>query len=375
MRIAFIGQKGLPAKDGGVEKHVEEIAKRMAGLGHEVFVYVRNNYTPKELTSFENVQLIHLPSISTKHLDAISHSLLASVHYLFQKYDVVHYHGIGPAYFCWLPKFFKRKTAVIATFHYQDYHHQKWGAFAKWCLRLGETVACTATDQTIAVSQALALVVEKKYGRQAVVIPNGSDISYSEHFDAISQWGLKDKKYILAVGRLIKSEGVHFLIDAFKQLENTAKISNNFKLVIVGQGLYGDDYEAYLRTLSAGRSNIIFTGSQKGEILEQLFSHAYLFVEPSQSSRTSIALLEAMSCSATSLVSDTTSNKEIIGEDGFTFTLNSVIDLRDKLAFLLSRADEVRRVGQRARKKMEEKYSWDSIVKKTMEVYRNKIEI
>jgi glycosyltransferase involved in cell wall biosynthesis len=373
MRIAFIGQKGLPAKDGGVEKHVEEIARRMAGLGHEVFVYVRNNYTPKELTSFENIQLIHLPSISTKHLDAISHSFLASVHCLFQKYDVIHYHGIGPAFFAWLPKIFKRKTVVVATFHYQDYHHQKWGAFAKWCLRLGEAVACTTTDQTIAVSQALALVAEKKYGRQAVVIPNGSDISYSKHFDAISQWGLRDKKYILAVGRLVKSEGVHFLIDAFKQLENTAKISNNFKLVIVGQGLYGDDYEGYLRTLSAGRSNVIFTGSQKGEILEQLFSHAYLFVEPSQSSRTSIALLEAMSCSATSLVSDITSNKEIIGEDGFTFTLNSVIDLRDKLAFLLSRADEVRRVGQRARKKMEEKYSWDSIVKKTIGVYQESL--
>ncbi len=374
MRIAFIGQKGLPAKNGGVEKHVEEIAQRMVKLGHEVFVYVRNNYTPKDLTEFEGIKLIHLPSIWTKHLDAISHSFLASVHALFCNYDVVHYHGIGPAFFAWLPKFFKPKTKVIATFHYQDYHHKKWNAFAKFCLRLGERVSCTVTDQTIAVGSALALVVEKKYGRQAVIIPNGSDISYSQDIDAISQWGLKDKKYILSVGRLAKPEGVHFLIEAFKQLEDTSKISNNFKLVIVGEGLYGDDYVKYLRTISEGRANIIFVGSQKGESLEQFFSHAYLFVEPSNSSKISIALLEAMSCGLTPLVADLQENKEVIEENGFLFAANSIVDLRDKLAFLLSRNDEVRRVGQRARKKMEEKYSWDSIVKRTLEIYRNAVE-
>ena len=158
MKIAFIGQKGLPAKNGGVEKHVEEIAKRMAKLGHEVFVYVRNNYTSKELTELEGFKLIHLPSIPTKHLDAISHSFLASVHALFCDYDVIHYHGIGPAFFAWLPKLFKSKTVVVATFHYQDYHHKKWNAFAKFCLRLGERVACTATDQTIAINSAKEII-------------------------------------------------------------------------------------------------------------------------------------------------------------------------------------------------------------------------
>lgn len=370
MRIAFIGQKGLPAKNGGVEKHVEEIAKRMASLDHEVFVYVRNNYTPKDLTDFENIKLIHLPSIFTKHLDAISHTFFASLHSLFQKYDIIHFHGIGPAFFVWLPKFFNRQTKVIATFHYQDYHHKKWGWFAKWCLRLGESVACKVADKTIVVNEALQLVAEKKYGIETVLIPNGSEISYSQDIEAISQWNLKDKKYLLSVGRLAKIEGVHFLIDAFKQLENTARIANNFKLVIVGEGLFGDDYVKYLHILSEGRENIIFTGSQKGESLEQLFSHAYLFVEPSNSTKTPIALLEAMNCGLTPLVGDLKEKKEIIGENGFVFTPSSIIDLRDKLAYLLSRSDEVKRVGQHARKKMEEKYSWDSIVKRTLEVYR-----
>lgn len=375
MRIAFIGQKGLPAKNGGVEKHVEEIAKRMALQGHEVFVYARESYTSKNSDVFEKVRLIHLPSIATKHLDALSHSLLASLHCLFCKYDVVHYHGIGPGFFVWLPKFFKRKTKVIATFHYQDYHRKKWGFFAKACLRLGERMICTVSDRTIVINKALALVVEKKYGRKPIIIPNGSDISYSQQIDAISEWNLKDKKYILSVGRLTKQEGAHYLIEAFKKLENTAKISNNFKLVIVGEGFYGDDYVRYLRTISEDRENIIFAGSQKGEALEQLFSHAYLFVLPSNLQRISIALLEAMNCGLTPLVSDLEVNREIIGEDGFKFVPASIADLRDKLAFLLSRSDEVKRVGQRAKKKMEAEYGWDSIAKKTLEAYENTIEI
>ncbi|MEI8344304.1 MAG: glycosyltransferase family 4 protein [Candidatus Moraniibacteriota bacterium] len=370
MRIAFIGQKGLPAKSGGVEKHVEEIAKRMAQQGHQVFVYVRNNFTSKELTQLDGLQLVHLPSISTKHLDAISHTFLASIHSLFCKYEVVHYHGIGPAFFAWLPRLFNRKTAVVVTIHYQDYHHKKWGSFAKLCLRLGEFVACTVSNKTIVVNKALALVTEKKYGRVSNIIPNGSDISYSPQIDAITQWGLKEKKYILSVGRLAKNESVHLMIEAFKQLEDASKISNNFKLVIVGEGLYGDDYIKYLNTIVEGRDNIIFVGSQKGESLEQLFSHAYLFVQPSTLPKISIALLEAMSCGLTPLVAETAENREVIKDDGFTFVAGSIMDLRDKLAFLLSRTDEVKRVGQRAKKKMEEEYSWDSISKKIIQVYQ-----
>ncbi len=113
MKIAFIGQKGIPAIMGGVEKHVEELAVRLAALGHEVFVYVRHNYTYKNLQEFKGVKLIHLPSISTKHLDAISHTFLATLHALFCSYDIVHYQAIGPSFLSWIIKLFKRKTLLL----------------------------------------------------------------------------------------------------------------------------------------------------------------------------------------------------------------------------------------------------------------------
>ncbi len=369
MKIAFIGQKGIPALAGGIEKHVEEVAVRMANSGHSVFVYVRNNYTEKELKTYKGVQLIHLPSIGTKHLDAISHTFLAAIHSLFCGYDIIHFHGIGPSLLSWIPKMFTWKTPIIATFHCQDYYHQKWGAFARLGLRLGEFITCTVPDETIAVSESLKILAKEKYNSQVTVIPNGADISYSQQIDAISKWNLKDKKYILSVGRLIKHKGVHYLIEAFKQLEDTSQVPNNFKLVIVGDGFHTQDYVRYLHTISEGRENIIFTGMQTGETLEQLFSHAYLFVQPSESEGMSIALLEAMGYGLTPLVSDIKENMEVVEDDGFSFKSKSVVDLRDKLAYLLSRSDVVGKFGKMAKEKIYNMYSWDSIVQKTINVY------
>lgn len=374
MRIAFIGQKGIPAKSGGIEKHVEEVATGMAKEGHEVFVYVRNNYTDKSIQRFKGVHLIHLPSIGTKHLDAITHTFLATIDALFGKYDIVHYHGIGPTWLSWVIKVFKPKTALFATFHCQDYLHQKWGKFAQMSLKFGEYITCKIPDQTIAVSKALAYLAKEKYNTQTPIIPNGAQIRYSNQIDAISNWNLRDKKYVLYVGRLIKHKGVHYLIEAFKQLEDTSKIPNNFKLVIVGDGFHTDDYVKYLHTISENRSNIIFTGAQQGETLEQLFSHAYLFVQPSETEGMSIALLEAMGYGLTPLVSDIKENMEPIGEDGFTFKSKSIIDLRDKLAYLLNRSDEVEKIGAKAKEKIKNEYSWHSIVKRTLGLYSSMLE-
>lgn len=369
MRIAFIGQKGIPASLGGVERHVEELATGMADLGHEVFVYVCNNYTDKNLKKHKGVNLIHLPSVSTKHLDAISHTFLATVHALFHKYDIIHYQAIGPTSLSWIIKYFKRKTALVATFHCQDYYHQKWGFIARTYLRLGEYVTCKIPDKTITVSKELAEFARKKYGAKTAVIPNGAKVNFDPETGEFAKWGFKEKKYILFVGRLIKHKGVHYLIDAFKQLEDTGKLPNGFKLVIVGEGFHTDDYVKYLKTISEGRSNIIFTGGQTGKTLEQLFSHAYLFVQPSEYEGLSIALLEAMGYGLAPLVSDIKENLEAIKGTGLLFKAKDIYDLKNKLAYLLNRPGEAERLGKMAKERAKNEYSWDSIVQKTIDVY------
>ena len=182
---------------------------------------------------------------------------------------------------------------------------------------------------------------------QAVQIQN------SKEKITISHWGLRDKKYILFVGELIKKEGIHYLIEAFKQLEDTAKTPNNFKVVIVGNGNSKDDYVKYLNVISEGRDNIMFIGMQKGNALKQLMLHAYMFVKPSESKFAPDVLLKAMKCGLATLVSDINENVEIIGQGGFIFQSKSVRDLRDRLAYLLSRIEVVHEVGKLAKKQIE----------------------
>lgn len=369
MKIAFIGQKGIPAIFGGVEKHTEELATRMVKQGHDVFIYARDNYTDKNLREYKGIKIIHLPSVSTKHLDAISHTFLSTIHALFQPYDVIHYHAIGPTSLCWIIKLLKRNSVLISTFHCQDYFHQKWGKLARAYLRLGEVIACKVPDVTIAVSKKLAQHAKKKYQTDVVVIPNGAKVVFNDNTNHLSQWNLDSKKYILTVGRLINHKGVHYIIEAFKRLENAKKIPDNLKLVIVGEGFYTDQYTKYLKSISKNRPNIVFAGTQKGEVLEQLFSHARLFVQASESEGLSIALLEAMGYGLPVILSDIPENIEAAGGTGIIFQSKNVDNLMEKITYLLDNPAEAVAIGSRAKQRIESVYNWDIIAKQTLELY------
>lgn len=371
MRIAFIGQKGIPALSGGVEKHVENVAVRMAKEGHQVFVYVRSHYTDPSLKEFKGVRLIHTPSINTKHLDAIVHTFFSSLHSLFMSYDVIHYQSIGPSMLSFIPKIFKRKVKVISTFHCQDYFHKKWSWFARLMLRIGEYVTCTIPNKTIVVSKGLRDYVLSAYDKEVPVIPNGADIETNIGSDVLNQFNLREGRYIVVVSRLVKHKGIHYLINAFQQLEDTNKLPNNFKLVIIGKNAETPEYEEYLKLMSKDRGTIMFLGEQIGRNLRQLFANAYLFVQPSESEGMSIALLEAMGYGLASLVSDIPANLEAIGDAGMSFKNKNIDDLRDKLAYLLNRPDEVEKLGRKAQERIRDLYSWDAIVKQTIDVYKS----
>lgn len=373
MKIAFIGQKGIPAVSGGIETYVENVSTRMADIGHEVFVYVRNNYTKKSMQQYKGVHLIHLPSISTKHLDAISHTFLATMHALFLDYDVVHYQGIGPSSLSWIIKFFKRRTSVVVTFQCQDYFHKKWGWFARTYLRFGEYISCKFSDKTIVVTKILQKYVAKKYRINTVVIPNGGELKEIKSSRILDKYKLKKKKYILSVSRLIKHKGIHYLIEAFKKLEDTSRLPNDFKLVIVGDGFHTDEYVKYLRFIGVGRKNIVFTGSKSGKALDQLYANAYLFVQPSESEGMSLALLEAMGHGVATLASDIPENIEAVGKTGFLFKSRDVNDLRDKLAYVLIKPKEIKIAAKAAQEKVANDFSWDTIVRKTLDVYKELI--
>lgn len=366
MKIVFIGQKGIPSKSGGVEKHVSDLATKLVSLGHEALVYTRANYSDPDLLEYQGVKLISLPSISSKNLDAISHTFLACLDLIFRrrKVDIIHFHSIGPSSMIWLVKLFKPRTPIVSTFHTQCYKHKKWGGFARAYLKFGEYMCCKLSDVVIVVSKNLKKYADKKYKINTVNIPNGIYMPNIRRAKLIQEkWGLSENSYILFVARLIRHKGAHYLIDAYKQL------TTDKKLVIVGGGSYTDSYVSELHELAGDNENIILTGQQSGEILEELYSNAYLFTQPSESEGLSIALLEAMSYKNAVLVSDIPENLEVVEDKGFIFKDRDVSDLKNQLEKLLVNPESVSEYAKKARTHVDKNYNWNDIVKKIESVY------
>ncbi|MDD5567291.1 MAG: glycosyltransferase family 4 protein [Patescibacteria group bacterium] len=366
----MIGQKGIPALYGGVERHVEELAVRLAKRGHKVAVYTRPNYTSSRKKNYRGVSLVSLPSLPTKHFDAISHTFFATVHAMFQDYDIIHYHSGGPSLLSILPRIFRPSVKVIGTFHSIERRHQKWGWFARLVLRLGEWACVTFPHQTIAISRPLQKYCFKTYGKKTIYIPNGISGEFTRSKKArviTKQFGLMTDQYILTVARLIPPKGIHYLIEAYRRL-NTRK-----RLVIAGDSAHTDGYVKKLKELAAGDPRIVFTGFQSGKTLAELYSNAYLFVLPSEIEGLPLALLEAAGFGRCSLASNIPENLEVLRVNkeviGYVFKNKNVKDLQIKLTELLKRPEEMKKIGKHARQVVLQHFNWHTIARQTEKLY------
>lgn len=365
MRIAMIGQKGIPITElgGGVERHVEGLSTRLVERGHDVLVYVRSHIVPSHMRKYRGVQLVHIPSIATKNFDTITHAFLSTLDALFQKVDIIHYHGVGPATMAWIPRIFSPRIKVVATFHSQDRFQKKWGAFARAYLTFGEWAVNHFPHATITVSHILTRLCKNAFHASPVYIPYAAETKHTRASDKLKKWNLKSGHYILTVARLVHHKGIHTLIEAYHG------VPTDMKLVIVGAPSYTGDYLEYLKKLAAEHPNIIFTGFQSGETLAQLFSHAYMYVHPSQSEGLSNTILEAMSYGKCVLIADIPENMEAIDHVGYSFRRGNVKDLREKLTDLIGDPQTVAHHGARSRVYVRGTYNWERAVDATEAVY------
>lgn len=365
MRIAFIGQKGVGVVSGagGIERHVTEIATRLVKRGHEVTVYARSRYLPDRPKRFEGVHIVYLPTVYRKNLEAILHTFLSTLHALQQPYDIYHYHGVGPATLSWMPRLFRPKAKVIVTFHSQDRFHQKWSWFARNYLHFGEWASVHFPHACIAVSHVLQVYCRNVYHRQVIYIPNGAEVQQDTATDELKEFGLKPDEYILNVGRIVPQKGLQFLIAAYDKLDTQKK------LLIVGDPSFSERYAKELRRQASGNSGVIFLGHQSGEPLRQLYAHAYLYVQPSESEGLALVVLEAMSFGRAVLVSDIPENVEAIKNTGFLFANRDSEDLAAQLRKLINHPELVHEMGGRAQELVRRAFNWDMITVHTEEVY------
>lgn len=371
MKIAMLGHKRIPSREGGVEIVVEELSTRLVQKGHTVDVYNRKgnnvsdkNIKTKKIKEYKGVNIKTVFTINKKGLDALIYSFFASIRVLFGKYDCIHYHAEGSCAMLWIPHLFGKRTVV--TIHGLDWQRSKWGGFATKYIKFGEKMAAKYADEIIVLSKGVQEYFKKTYNRETNFIENGVNKPIIKEPDIIKEkYNLKKDDYILYLARIVPEKRLDLLIDAFKKI-NTSK-----KLVIAGGASHTNDFYNEIKQKASEDSRIIMTGFVQGEELQELFSNTYLYCLPSDVEGMPISLLEAMSYGKNCLVSDIEENTQVCGKYGMTFRKSNLNDLVKKLNLCLDGLN--RKNEQEISDYILEKYNWDEVVSKTEKLYKSEV--
>lgn len=368
LRIAMIGQRGLPATYGGVERHVEEIGARLVDLGHEVIVYCRPNYSPEPRETYRGMTLVRLNTPESKHLEAIVHSAGATTAAMRTGVDIVHYHALGPGLVSPMPRLLSG-AKVVQTIHGLDHERAKWGRFASAVLHLGCWMSARVPNRTIVVSRALQEYYTATYRKSTLYMANGVELptrrsTAQETLDAL---GIGSSPFVLYVGRLVPEKVPDMLIRAFRRIER-----DDLRLVVAGSTSFTAEYVQQLHELAARDPRVIMPGNVLREPLADLYAHASAFVLPSDVEGMPLTLLEAASHGTPILASDIAPHREFLGADEpgrRMFRQGSEDDLAAKLQLILADQDAERLGAAQIRRHVQESYSWDRTARALSDLY------
>jgi glycosyltransferase involved in cell wall biosynthesis len=366
LRIAMIGQRGIPATFGGIEHHVEELGAQLAGRGHEVTVYTRPNYVDRRVERLRGMRPRYVPTVGTKHLDAIVHSALSTIDAVGHGADILHYHAVGPGIPAVIPRYLSR-AKVVLTVHGLDAERAKWGGAARRSLEAATWLSARVPDETVVVSRDLERHYLDRYGRRTTFIPNGVvDPVRRSPEEIVRRFGLRGDDYILFVGRLVPEKAPDLLLRAFRDVETDRR------LVIAGGSSFTDDYVRSLEALARSDPRVVMAGYAYGAVLDELYSNASVFVLPSSLEGLPLTLLEAASYGVPLVVSDIPPHLEIVGTDApghRIFASGDAAALTRILADALHRRDDERLGAAALMASVRSTYRWDVAGAKIEQVY------
>jgi glycosyltransferase involved in cell wall biosynthesis len=362
LRVTMLGLRGFPNVQGGVERHVENLARELTRLGCNVEAVMRSRYVAKGAGPYwQGIRVSRLWSPRAKGIEPFVHTFLGVLRAACTRPDILHIHAIGPAFFTPLGRMLGLN--VVVTHHMANYENEKWNGFAKAILRFGERAGMLLSNGRIAVSPSLAERMSKAYRVNVRAIPNGIDPPLSIHPESFLQsFGLTRGRYFLTVARIDEQKRQLDAIAAFAQLARS-----DWKLVLVGGADYRSDYARKVEAAARATPGVIMLGVQTGQALAALYAGASAFVLPSSHEGQPIAVLEALSYGCPVVLSDIPPHREIAAKGAGYFALGDT----GALAFQLGAASEGERQSNAAEQdRILRAHNWARIAEATLEVYR-----
>ena len=347
----MVGTRGIPAAYSGFETAVEHLSERFAAAGHEVVVYCRPHMTERR-DAHAGARLVHLPTIPSKHLDTLAHTLLSTAHLAArERPDVAIYFiaGNAPA----VPLARLAGIPAILQIDGLDSERAKWSRPARAYLRTAERIAPAAATLAVTDSEAVADAYEARHGRRIAAIPYGAELPDPGDAGWCRRLDLEPGRFVLFVGRLVPENNAHLLVEAHRLL------APDWPLVVVGDAPYAEDYIAALRA-GAG-PGVRFPGYVFGDGYGELVHRCGVMCAPTEVGGTHPVIVEGMAAGAALLVSDHAPNLEVVGDAAAAFSLaGGAPALAEALGALIADPPRREELGRRASARARERFSWDA---------------
>lgn len=354
--LAIIGVRGIPVVYSGFETFAEELSTRLAKKGWRVSVFCRRHAVEAQVKQFRGVDLITLPSIRTKSLDTISHSLVSTLYACFMnpKPQIVYYLGVGSSIWSIIPRLFGIKT--IVNVDGLDWKRGKWGRVAQSYLHLSEKLAIYFSNLAMTDSVYIQNYYKREYKQLLPVIPYGYS-SEKLNSKILKKYSLNKGKYLIWTGRLVSDNHLDELIRAY----SISKIK--LPLIVLGDSPNEEEYRARLNKLVRG-SNIYFYGFVDRVTYATLVASSLAYIETKRSGGTHPSLVESMGHGCFILANDHKSHRDVLGETALYYQKGNVPDLLKRLKTICSKNFETKRtIYQKiTQKRAENLYSWGAIV-------------
>jgi len=206
---------------------------------------------------------------------------------------------------------------------------------------------------------------------KVVKIPNGVDIALFHPVNDLQKENLKKRfnfpslPVLVYAGRLERGKGLAMLLMAWQRV---VKVGRESYLVVVGEGSEKDSLIDLAKQLQIIES-VKFTGAVRD--VNKYLQTGDCFVLPSSAEGLPNALLEAMATGLPVIATKIGGVEEVIEnkKNGFLFEPGSVDQLAKGILTLLSQSDLAHKLGQQARRTIEENYAIDIISEKYLKLY------
>lgn len=351
MKIAILGTRGIPANYGGFETFAEELSTRLSERGHDVAVFCRSHYLPRGTSGmYRGVRLIALPTIRSKHLDTVVHSLLSAFYAMARPFDAVLICNAANSFCCALLAL--RGTPTVLNVDGIERERRKWGLAGRLYYRCSEKMAVAWASRLVSDAEVIRTYYRQEHGADSTCIPYGFAAPASDS-GVLQEYGLRPRGYYLYVSRLEPENNAHVVIRAH------TSVGSAMPLVVVGSAPYARRYIASLRDIAG--PGVLFCGAIYGARYHGLQANAFAYIQATEVGGTHPALVEAMGHGNLIVANDTPENREVLGEAGIYYARNDPRQLAERLRQCEREPDLRGRLGGQAQERARRHYDWETI--------------